>query len=75
MQADGVMDLFVMQVSVYAGGWVMDLTVMQVSVYAGRWVMDLTVMQVSVCAGRWGYGYICNAGVCMCRWMGLCINV
>jgi len=32
--------------------------------------MGLPVMQVSVCEGGWGYGSTCNAGVCMCRWMG-----
>jgi len=36
-------------------------------------VMDSPVMQVSVCAGVWGNGSTCNAGVCMCGWMGLWI--
>jgi len=34
-------------------------------------VMGPPVMQVSVYADGWGYGSIRNAGVCMCRRMGL----
>jgi len=51
----------------------MGLTVIKVSICAGGWVMGPPVMQVSVYAGGCGYGSICNAGVCMCRWMGLWI--
>jgi len=38
-------------------------------------VMYLPVTQVSVCAGGCGYGSTCNAGVCMCGWMGLWIHL